>query len=202
MSNFALSMAKQTITNQVGSVKSSLVKTSGAHSNINWDELNYPPLLKLFHYTSAELSEPHKGIVRKINIGFLLIVFLSLLNIINSIIQASMGYDGIRIFYSFLNLFIFVTVTCYCFYRGYMGLIKDEYMLKFYKILQGLLIILFFVFSIIDAGCFNGWVRVSSLFKDGNPVPGVIAIIESVIYIVYCLLTAFCIYKVQTTPAA
>lgn len=53
-------------------------------SNINWEDLNFPPILKLFHFSLQELSGTVRTTVLKFYISFLIICFICLVNSINN----------------------------------------------------------------------------------------------------------------------
>ena len=194
MDKFAISGMKDAISSQVGSMKSSLKSQS---NQIKWDDFNYPPLLRVIHYSSAELQEPARTLARRIHCSFLILVVILFINLINCIVQVAQGAEGIMIFYSVLNILIFVPLGMFAFYRGYRGLASDIYLLKFYKIVQGILVVLFIIFSIIAAGAFNGWIRVKDLICKEVYFPAVLSIIESILYSIDALLGISCIISVS-----
>lgn len=85
----------------------SQLKSNSKQSKIDWDDYNYPPLLKVIHYDIEEVEPEHRLIVRALWLSHILIAIYSLLNIINNSIQTGYGNDGIRILYSFMFLFSF-----------------------------------------------------------------------------------------------
>ena len=106
----------------------------------------------------------------------LLIIIISIVDLIGNIIQAAMDLGKIRVLYSFLFFFIFNPVQLFIFYRGYQGICRDYSKLKKYKIIQPIAIILWVIFSIVAVLGFNGYIRVSNLFKKGAAGPAVLAI--------------------------
>ena len=194
MDQFAVSGMKNAISSQVSSMKSSLKSQPNA---IKWDDFNYPPILRVIHYSSAELQEPARSFSRRIHGSFLLLVLILFINLINCIVQTAQGGEGIMIFYSVLNILIFVPLGMFTFYRGYRGLASDTYLLKFYKIVQGVLAVLYIVFSIIAAGAFNGWLRVKDLFGKEEYFPGVLSIIEAALYSIDAIIAISCIISVM-----
>jgi len=66
-----------------------------------------------------------------------------------------------------------------------------------YFVLQTILCILYFVFSIIENGGFNGWIRVGILFGDGHAFQGVVGIFESILYLVSVIFGVIMIFKVK-----
>eukprot|EP00829_Urostomides_striatus_P010182 TRINITY_DN2348_c0_g1_i1.p1 TRINITY_DN2348_c0_g1~~TRINITY_DN2348_c0_g1_i1.p1 ORF type:complete len:131 (+),score=5.85 TRINITY_DN2348_c0_g1_i1:218-610(+) len=102
--------------------------------------------------------------------SFLLIVMVTVLNILSTIIQAASGFSpSIELLYSFLNFVIFVPISGYAFYKAYYGACKqDDSSIFWYRVIQSFLCISWLVFSIIKSGCFDGWLRISSLADIGN----------------------------------
>jgi hypothetical protein len=92
--------------------------TTSKTPEINWQDFNYPPLLKIIHFTPSELPEEHKSIIWMLFATHIIILVESLLNIINNSVQTAEGFDGIRILYSFLFLFLFNPLAFFIFYRG------------------------------------------------------------------------------------
>lgn len=188
MDKFAMNAMKSSVNSQVSNMKASL-----SSSPIKWESFNYPPLLNLIHYSSEELPDSIKGLVKCIHSSFLILIVIFLINVVNCIVQTSQGGEGINIFYSFLNILIFVPLALFTFYRGYKGLASDSYLLRFYKIAQIVLILCYFIFSIISAGAFNGWVRAKNLMGKENYFTGALSIIESALYDINGLLAIYCV---------
>lgn len=194
MDKFAISGMKEAVSSQMNNMKSSLKGPSNA---IKWDDFNYPPMINVIHYSSAELPENSRGIVRRIHCSFLILVIILFINLINCIVQAAQGGEGINIFYSVLNFLIFIPLSMYTFYRGYRGLASDTYLLKFYKILQGVLVLCYIIFSIIGSGAFNGWLRATNLLSEEKFFPGALSFIESALYSINAILAITCIVSVN-----
>ena len=159
----ALSMGRQA----VQSATSSLRNTS--KPKIDWNNFNFPPLIHIIHFSLGELEPKDRSIVLKIYITLWIIFSILFISIINSIIQTAQGHPGLRIFYAFLNFFIFLILHFYLFNRGYKGIVKDDSLLFLFKIMIGLVAIAYLVFSIIGAGAFNGWVRVGDFWNNESP---------------------------------
>ena len=189
------SIAKNMAKNSLNGMKDSMMSQGGQYSTIKWEEFNYPPLLKLIHYDLNELNEPHKSLVKKMHISSILVFVATLIGLFGNMLQVFMASaPAIRIFYAFMNLVMFNPAALYVFYKGYRGIVMDESQLRFYKILQGILGLGWFMFSILALGAFDGWVRVSQLFSSGGAVPGILAFIESVVYLLNSLLALYCVY--------
>ena len=195
-SSITKSVGTSVIRNAVDSARSKLPGQS-AYPNIRWENFNYPPLLKIVHYDLSELEPPHKGVVRLLNITFILTFVVSIINFINSIAQTAVGFTGLRILYSILNLVIFIPISLFAFYKGYRGLVFNKRELKFYYVAQVLLAIAYFIFSIISGGNYNGWIRVSSLFHQHYIFQGILGVVESIIYLINSLLMVYCMLRVK-----
>lgn len=184
----------------LNNMKSQMVNQTDSNlANIKWNEYNYPPLIRVIHYDPSELQEPHQGAVRKINWCFIGIVLVCIINVINSIAQAAGpdDYSSINILYSFLNLVLFIPVSFWVFYKGYLGICKETSNIRWYQIGQGLLCIAWIIFSIIYAGAINGFVRMGQLFGDGYGFQAVLSLIESLLYLAVAGLGIFNIWKIR-----
>jgi len=65
-------------------------------------------------------------------------------------------------------MFIFIPAAGFVFYKAYLGSCKrpvENSTVMWYKILQACLCVLWLVLSIINSGCFDGWMRISILKK-------------------------------------
>ena len=145
---------------------------------IKWNNLNFPPLLRLVHFDLKELS----GITRKacllLYIQFLIIFGIECLNFLSSIIQAGAKvthankvYSKLNILFAFLNILIFTTITALITYAGYITMVRRPTDLRNvikYRIGQICMCILFFLVSIIRGGSFDGWARMYIL-KTATP---------------------------------
>jgi len=70
----------------------------------------------------------------------------------------------------------------------------DSTYLFLYKVLQGILILLYFIFSIINAGPFNGLTRVAKLDSKNMKTAITFTVFESLGYLVATVLGGFTIY--------
>ena len=88
--------------------------TKGAISNIamqseedkRWQNYNYPPILKLIHYSTEGLQSPFSLIVKLLNASVFVVIGIQVLNLINCIVQISSdcgGIHGLSILYSILS---------------------------------------------------------------------------------------------------
>ena len=61
-------------------------------SNIDWNDFNYPCLIKIYHYSPEETPEVHRRRVALLRINHTLIIVATFLNIIANIAGAAQGY--------------------------------------------------------------------------------------------------------------
>ncbi|CAD8099369.1 unnamed protein product [Paramecium primaurelia] len=162
---------------------------------IDWDDFNYPPLIKVIHYNIEEVQPEYRLVVRSLWLSSILIFAYTLLNIIDNSVQAGYGLDGIRILYSFMFLFSFNPIQFFIFYRGYKGVVSDPYLLVLYKWVQIILILCWITFSIIDILGFNGFVALSFLFEF-LPFCGVLALFEDIIFLLIVFLSGFALFRI------
>lgn len=58
---------------------------------VNWNDFNYPCCIQLFHYDPAETPEVIQGKVRLLRINHILIIFTTLWNFVNNIVNTAQG---------------------------------------------------------------------------------------------------------------
>ncbi len=192
-----IATSSNVIQTTVESTRNQTSRTTTANANIKWENFNYPPFIKLIHYDPNEIEDLEiRSLIKKINLTFVLNLVVSLINFINSIAQVAVGFTGLRILFSVLNILIFVPLTLFTFYKGYRGLVYDRKQLRYYYVGQFACCVVFFIFSIISGGNYNGWTRLGVLFENGHIFQGLLAIVESLIYLFNSLLCAYCMFKV------
>ena len=128
--------------------------------NINWGEYNYPPCLSLVHYDPDDLEhEKLKSVVKLMNKIFILTFTVSILNLVDTMIAASLYTDAkwSWVLYSALNLLVIPPLAFYVFFTGYKGLaLNDSSLLSRYSVLGTIQAVLFFLFTITPFGALNG----------------------------------------------
>eukprot|EP00742_Colponemidia_sp_Colp-10_P001085 GILJ01001175.1.p1 GENE.GILJ01001175.1~~GILJ01001175.1.p1 ORF type:complete len:227 (+),score=20.82 GILJ01001175.1:47-727(+) len=203
----AASLARGFASNAASSIGSSLgsmVKGSGGGSGgsnepqIDWENFNYPPKLRIIHYDPKELQQPVKGIVLKMNWCFKIFVFTLAWNILACIILGAGGYQAISIFYAILDFVIGSCFGLYTFYTGYKGIATrpiSPSMLRKYTILQSILVVVMFIFSIVGDGPLHGWTLIN---KDVSGFASATAVMESIALTIAYLLGIYCVVKVNT----
>ncbi|CAD8114311.1 unnamed protein product [Paramecium sonneborni] len=185
-------VAKSVLNDSIRQLKSN---QKDSKQNIDWDDFNYPPLIKVIHYNIEEVQPEYRLVVRSLWLSSILIAVYTLLNIIDNSIQTGYGNDGIRILYSFMFLFSFNPIQFFIFYRGYKGVASDPYLLVLYKWIQILLIMCWITFSIVDILGFNGFITLSYLF-DYLPFCGVLALFEDIILLLVVALSGFALFRI------
>ena len=160
----------------------------------NGNNFNYPPLLRLFHFSTKKLQNPIKRVVIVLHIVFLTFLGICALNFLNNIVQAaSDAAPGVYIFYSILNVFVLVPFALFVFYSGFYGMVRrpPRYHLLAYRISQGIQCALYFTFSILSLGPFNGWAQISSLGGSGGEGFAIfLCVIESLLYTALSIIGA------------
>jgi hypothetical protein len=162
---------------------------------IDWNDFNYPPCIRLFHFRVSEVPQEHRATVMVLLACHLLLLVISLLDLVSNIVQAAMNLGKIRVLYSFLFILIFNPLQTFIFHRGYEGLCREYSKLKLYKIMQPIVIILWVVFSIVAFLGFNGYIRAANLFGVKAPAPAVLCIIESILLDIVAALSCFSLLK-------
>lgn len=128
--------------------------------NINWGDYNYPPCLSLVHYDPEDVTdESMKSVVKMMHRVFLITVTVSVLNLIDTMIQAPTYSDAkwSWILYSFLNLIVIPPLALYVFFTGYKALaLNDSSLMSRYSIMGTIQAIFYFLFTITPFGALNG----------------------------------------------
>lgn len=170
--------------------------TAPKEGEINWQEFNYPPLIKLIHFRPSEAAEEYRGTVWMLFATHMIIFTEGWLNLVNNSVQVSAGASGLRILYSFLFMLIFNPLATFLMYRGYAGICRDKSYLSIFMYLQPLAVILWLTFSIVNFLGFNGFIRVASLYSGGYSGAGTLSLIESLLLMGNALLGSYLYYKI------
>jgi len=176
-----------------GTAATSHTNSSVAPNFVDWNNRNYPPLLRLMHYDIKELPKRMARIVRLMHIASLVAAVVLILNLINVTILA-LVYErsGYNILYSALVLLVGIPGFTYIFYIGYRTLARTlgtgNFRAVCYICLQ--LVGLFFAsyFLISDNGPFNGLKSFSDRMVFRQPYVMVAAICESLLWLIVILL--------------
>ena len=165
----------------------------GQRNEVEWSDFNYPPVLRLFHYSTNKLKNPILRFARVLHYNFLIFLVISAINFLNNIVISASDVDpGVYIFYSLLNVFVFAPFALFVFYSGYYGIVKRPrtgFHLTAYKISQGIQCALYFTFSIIRLGPFCGWAQIAKLDgKGGEGFAIFLCVVEALMYKFLCLI--------------
>jgi len=175
-SQFASAAANAAASNVTGSISQAIGKpledlnglTSAAnHSDINWVDFNYPPLLRLIHFNIDELPSSLVGAVRCFNISFQLTTFTCGISLVNTLILvASVGGKEAPfrwLIQSAVHALILPTVALLIFYCGYRGVAEpDTKLVSRFKVGQPFLALLYFLLGILPSGPINGLAKLGS----------------------------------------
>ena len=147
-------------------------------TSIDWNDFNWPPLIRVVHFTLAELKEPHWKIVRNLYFYLLFNFAHFILNSISIITQVIVGYSGLRILSCILVFIILISLATFTFYNAYRGICETPALLLRYKIGLGVLFTIHFIMLIANTLNFNGIVRAVRIFKDGHGFAGFLCLLE------------------------
>lgn len=159
-------IGKEMISSKANSLKKQL---GGNQSKIEWNDFNYPPVLKIIHFSLSELNDQpaKKTAVTWLWMTHVGIFIVSIINLISNIVQGvDNSGDGIRILYSILYMIIFNPIQCFWFYRGYRGLIDEPGWLKLFRLSGFILIAFYCIQSIIHPLNFDGFIRVGKIIDE------------------------------------
>jgi hypothetical protein len=128
--------------------------------NINWGDYNYPPCLSIVHYDPEDVTdESKKATVKIMHRVFLITVVVCALNLVSTIVDASLYADAKKswILYSILNLFVIPPLAMYIFFSGYKAMaLSDSSLMSRYSLMGTIQAIFYFLFTITPFGALNG----------------------------------------------
>jgi len=164
------------------------------HSEINWVNFNYPPLIRLIHYDINELPSTLTGIVRCFNISFQLTTIICLINVLDTFVVVLSTQAPKRwLIQSALHVLILPVASLATFYSGYRGIAGPEANLAFwFKIFQPMLGLSYLLLGLVPWGCINGLAQLSSMsdHTEGSVYWTATIIVESTLWLSNCLLAA------------
>jgi secretory carrier-associated membrane protein len=196
MAGFVVKTAAASLTG----MKNTNIVPSSHNSHIDWNDYNFPPCIKLVHFRLSDFHDNEKKVITKMYVSWILLTVVLSINILTTIILSATVLPGIDVLYTFLNFILGMALATYVFYCGYFGIARSESSNLFrYKIGAVVLILMYILFSIFPFGAINGWARIPILSDKNNSAGkfGVAAcVIESTIYTVNYILSAFTLYQV------
>lgn len=197
-------MAGQMMKMGASAIKTSLEEKS---MDIDWEDYNYPPGLKIIHFKPSELEDKQKIIVAHcMHAAFLGIPIFFVFNLIINVMGIFIKIQGAgfyNVLYSIFHFLIGVPIAMGVFSKGYRSLagISDER--TWYKFGEGFMIIFVSLAFFFEMLCYHG-LRDVLRMKNENGVIFIFGIIEEVILLIefaarlYALLMVLLKYQ----PAA
>ena len=114
----------------------------------------------------------------------------------------AVGFPGIHILYSILNIIIGIPLITYVLYCGFTCAGKRDGTKKtMYQVLQGFLCIVYLLFIFLPAGPINGFPRIAELEGDdsGEAGFGIFSVVaESLTYMALTGLGGWCLWLIRS----
>jgi hypothetical protein len=171
-------------------------------SHIIWDDYNFPPCIKVLHFRLNDFKDAERAVVKKMYVSWILMMTVLSLSLLTNIVLGSTVLPSIIIIFAILNFIIIGVTGTFLFFWGYFGIAKRGHCRRLvYKVGEVILCILYFIFSIIPAGAFNGWVKIWYLVEIGTASAdfGIfMCCVESLIYMFNCGFGLYCVHQVNT----
>ena len=149
-----------------------------------WSEYNYPPLLKLFHYSISDLRDPMKSIARKLNAGAIVVLIIQPLQLLSTCLQLAAKCEVVRkrnLIYSILNCFLWPTLAFFIFHRGYVAICQGPLhtvsLMLFYG--SSLCALIIWSYQAIAGGASNGIIKMVKLKSCTTSKQGLIRFITA-----------------------
>jgi len=166
--------------------------------SIDWNNLNYPPWLRLFHYDLSELPSTVTPIVRCMHIASIVTLTVLVLNFLDVIIVvAAYKSSGFNIAFSCLDFFIFCPLSTFTFYAGYRSMaMTGSFKTTQYMIAQCVMIVFSLYFALSPSGPFNGFLRFA--FGDNYGYWIFAVLCESLLWLSVFVMGCWSAYRVYT----
>jgi hypothetical protein len=171
--------------------------------SINWNDFNYPPILQVVHYDSAELPLKAGRIARCLNRMHLLVTLACLVNLVSTcIIVATSSAPLTQVVQSVLNCILLPGFAFLTFYVGYCGIAEhDATFLGRYTCGQIILIAVCAFMFLTPFGCVNGITKlmVMGVYVNLDPALAFVTAIfvESALWLVCALWSFACLCVVK-----
>jgi len=196
-------LAKNAISSQLDGIKNSLGLSETSDENkkesyINWNDHNYPPLIRKMHFDHA--GDPMPAVAKTITkVAYFTYRATILVLIINFWTTLIFGVSGAKpaldILFAILTCIALSTSSTFSFYNCYKGVAGD---MKIYRtrycIIQVILTILMIVFSLVNSGNLHGWTAIGS----ANNMTGFfdfVCVLESGIWVFAIICGSYSIYQ-------
>ncbi|CAK0823685.1 unnamed protein product [Prorocentrum cordatum] len=178
------------------------------HSDINWVDFNYPPGLRLIHYSSDELPSSLSGLVRCMNISFVVTCVACALNLIDTLVVhfgSGTKTPGRWLLQSLIHLLLLPMAAGGVFYSGYRGLAEpDSTLYSRFRVGQVVLALVYFLFAVIPSGCVNGFFmlgQVRQYAPEGHGYWMFAIIAESLLWMGNCALACLNVFRTERYDA-
>mmetsp|Transcript_30974 Transcript_30974/g.72258 ORF Transcript_30974/g.72258 Transcript_30974/m.72258 type:complete len:217 (+) Transcript_30974:89-739(+) len=206
LSSFAASAIKQDLSRNVnqaiGKPFDGLTNSRGpGHSDINWQDFNYPPLMRLIHYDLEELPSHLCGTIRLFNATFVVTTVLCLINACSTVVIV-ISFDSAEfkwLLQSLLHLVLLPPFALAVFYVGYRGLVEpDETLIFRFKVGQPAAAVVYFLLGILPVGA-SGLIMLNQ--TNSSVFWMIVVVVESSLWLVNCVLACVSSYKAFTFDA-
>mmetsp|Transcript_20055 Transcript_20055/g.46951 ORF Transcript_20055/g.46951 Transcript_20055/m.46951 type:complete len:232 (+) Transcript_20055:128-823(+) len=173
---------------------SAAVSGTPSHSEINWVDFNYPPLLRLIHFNLDELPSTLTGLIRCFNMSFQITTLACIVNLISTaIIVMSTQAPRRWLLQSTLHLLLLPNLALAVFYSGYRGLAEPDTLLASrFRVAQPALAFGYFVLGVVPWGCANGLTQLANMeaYTSGSIFWVVVILCESTLWLGNAALAA------------
>ncbi|PFH33673.1 hypothetical protein BESB_078890 [Besnoitia besnoiti] len=141
-------------------------KADDSAVSINWNDLNYPPGIRLVHFDPDELPTDVARLARVLHWMFLLAFVELLINVTHTVVLVIGGMPATRVGYAILDAVILAPSFGTTFYQGYVALVSsDDKTKRRYFFCQAICLIISLFFAVSPLGATNGLAALSSLHQ-------------------------------------
>jgi len=130
-------------------------------SKVNWEDYNYPPLLKIIHFRLNDVEESGaRKAVFWAHVNLIAVCVALVLNVVGTAVLAGMGVrrKGVPVLYSIFNLILVSALGLYSFYHCYKGTAtQNRRLCKRFYLSHSLMMVFMLLAAVLDVSSFNGW---------------------------------------------
>jgi len=193
-------LAKQTAKNKLSDLKSKAkdsLSKSQPKSKIDWEDYNFPPFIKIYHFSMDEIEEPEREIVSKLYLGLLGTGVCFLMNFLVVIIGLILiGFLGKAVVFVVFNFFVWVPLAVFNFYTGVRTVIDSREKLLHFTISQSILIMVYLAAAFTNFGSFHGLFYIGYFFQ-AKALFGILCLLEAILWILLTGISGFALYKTR-----
>lgn len=165
--------------------------------DINWEDYNYPPGLKIIHYNPPELQDKAKSMVaHALHGSFLVITLFYIVNVTTNIIGV-VTITEISFFmplYSLFHMLMGVPLCMGIFSKGYRalaGVSEERTWYKYGEIFVLVITTLAFCFNML---CYHGIKMVFTKFRqEAGPIVFIFGLIEEILLLIQIILRGYAV---------